>query len=90
MNARETLLAMADYIEKHGFDPEWSRDGSECGCFAHAWNAVAAYGPLGNHILEIVGYSFEPDNLRAAGWTGPEVTADAVAACRIAADLETP
>jgi hypothetical protein len=96
MTDRELLLKMAAYIRANGFDPHWTRgkdtwNHTDCGCFLHAARAVVGEGhsyevPLA--LREVVGtVSMMERPLERAGWTGPEVTDDAVAACLIAADL---
>lgn len=89
MTDREKLLAMAEWLTWHRFSPKL-RDG-DCGCFY-----AAHLGTLGDEpslegrqaLAQVVGVeSFAEEVLYAAGWTGPECTADAAAACRIAADL---
>jgi hypothetical protein len=96
METRELYLKMADYIEEHGFSPEYrsqSELNSECGCFLraltkvdrdHDWRIPA--------LLSVIGTgSFGASWLVSGGWLEDEAsTRDAAAACRIAADLVTP
>ena len=80
---------MADWIEQHGFSPEWSTL-KGCGCFAHAMVVIAGFGLLSQmpELRSVVkaGNSFDAGPLRRAGWD-ETATADAAAACRIAAAL---
>lgn len=93
MTKSELLRKMAAYIRKHGFSPKFEQsEGSKRGCFCHAWGQVrpSRGGPsvlIGGPLQELVGGCYSESLLRRAGWTGPEVTADAAAACEIAADL---
>ena len=91
MNQRETLLAMADYIEKHGFSPVYQVGRTNCGCFMHAMTMT--YGALyfiPRALGEIIGGSVMENDLRDHGWDESAAsTRDAVAACRFAADLVT-
>lgn len=99
MKPEQIARAMGEYIRKHGFSPAWSEDywgRSKCGCFRHALEelGICSYD-AGKLVLEklaeIVGTDslFDDADLRANGWTAGK-TADAVAACDIAADLLAP
>ena len=86
------LRATGEYIAKWGFDPRLEGDTKNCGCFIHAMDHVPESHNLGDQyyllLLDILGATtLMTSSLRAAGWTGPEVTDDATAACFIAADI---
>ena len=91
LNQRETLLAMGDYIEEHGFSPRYVVPGTECGCFSHAMNAVSGgFYFIPPALGQIIGSSIDESDLRDHGWNESAAsTRDAAAACRIAADLVT-
>lgn len=99
LKARETLLAMAAWIEAHGFDPSYQASGNlNCGCFMHAFHRVyggmdmtaESYVLMRSTLLNVInsGDVYE-DDLLIAGWDST-ATLDAAAACVIAADLVSP
>lgn len=99
MTPAEIARAMGEYIAANGFNEQWRVGRRGCGCFAHALGAVTGKGDKAGHlyawteepmptIRSVIGAdTFHASSLLRAGWTGPKVTADAAAACDIAADL---
>lgn len=96
MTPAEIARAMGKYIRKHGFSPEYTVLGTDCGCFWHAACVVGDDIPqrvMAMHVLaDVTGTNwFSERELRAAGWVKDRsATLDAAAACEIAADLLTP
>lgn len=91
MTPSEIARAMASYIRKHGFSPDYgpkSMDG--CGCFLHAAFQIGHYSPEALETVALVAGTrskwIDEISLRAAGWSRGD-TRDAAAACDIAADL---
>lgn len=98
MTKSELLRKMAAYIREHGFHPNYQEAAhSRCGCFCHAADVVSGgkESLTGTPLSDVLGLplsdqdyiQFSAPRLANHGWTGPEVTADAAAACEIAADL---
>lgn len=91
MKVEELYRGMADWFRTHKFTPAYG-DGRTCGCFIHAARDLAGTRFLCSWDLPILldiigGKDFEDETLYVRGWTGPECTDDAIAACEIAADL---
>jgi hypothetical protein len=88
----QILRDAAEYIRKNGFSPHWiSPRGLRRGCFSHAIAVVTTYRVLPYKVFrileDVIGPTdWSPRGLIAAGWDDT-ATKDAVAACRIAADL---
>ena len=90
LNQRETLLAMGDFIAKHGFSPTYQISGTRCGCFMHALHQVCGNYIVPRKLLNIIGGTCDQYYLRDHGWDESAAsTRDAVAMCRFAADLAT-
>ena len=94
MTDAEKLRAMAAYIRKNGFSPRFRHGESTCGCFLRAsyelFNTMQDKDCPGYRtLLEVVGTEdMDYGTLFEAGWIkAVESTADAAAACEIAADL---
>ena len=77
---------MADWIEQHGFSPEYET-GKGCGCFIAArYVGAMRYEYCLPELNNVVESQYDAKALRAAGWD-ETATDDAAAACRIAAAL---
>jgi hypothetical protein len=80
---------MAAYIREHGFSATVGKDGGSRYFYgARTSLNEFATGEL-SMLDDITGVDVWSSNaiVKRRGWTGPEVTDDAVAACLIAADI---
>lgn len=92
--------AMAKYIRKYGFTPNYNdRSNPNCGCFIHAATVISERAGIGGvrayvqvmaKVRRVAGVpSLDDEALRNNGWTNGHKR-DAAAVCDIVAALLTP